>query len=425
MSSAKQPGKHQSWLLEGAVLVAALSSLASIFALAHYPPATAFHLVKFAVAQWTPFPFLETSYKWQREAWNHWEGTYLSKLQAKNNGRAILDIPMVPVQEFTDPAKLLQYIESTYGLDWRRKPLLLKGLWNIDELRSNTTRRLSEAGLLQEELVIPYFQDARVIGALAPNGKAPVRDIVANITLRGAPHKIGTQFLVQTYPELIQEVAPVEIVTHLFGDHFQPKHVVGAWGVPFLPALTTVPLFVAGSQFPGDNNDDYDNEGSSDSTTTSNSDNTPLKQSFTGLHCEPIGNVAVQLEGEKQWTLVSPEYSLMIRPSASADGRAFFVSGLTSDKELEAIPRYYATTHAGDAIWVPTWTWHRVDYRTSRKDTRSRSSGEGIQEKKTANIAIGGSLFHLRPLELLSNNPLFAVLVVPNLVKEIFRFKTQ
>ena len=42
---------------------------------------------------------------------------------------------------------------------------------------------------------------------------------------------------------------------------------------------------------------------------------------------------------------------------------SFFVSGLTPDNELEAIPRYYATTHAGDALWLPTWTWHRVDYR--------------------------------------------------------------
>ena len=427
------------------MLVAALSSFLSVFVLVHYPPATAWYLAKFALAQWTPYPFLDLSHRWQQEAWDHWEEKYLPKLlQAKNTTgssedtndnhnlhTAILDIPTVQVQEFgANPKKLLQYLESTYGVNWRSKPLLLKGLWNVDDLRSNTTRRLSEAGLLQEELDIPYFQDARVIGALSPNGKAPVKDIVANITMHGAPHKIGTQFLVQTYPELIQEVAPVDIVTHLFGDHFQPQHVVGLLGLPFLPASTTVPLFVAGSQLPRDKKDDNDQR-SSQTTPESDDTTTVAAEPFTGLHCEPIGNVAVQLEGEKQWTLVSPEYSLMIRPSASKDGRAFFVSGLTSDNELEVIPRYYATTHAGDALWVPTWTWHRVDYRMSRKDEkdssgeRGRQTNENMPQVKTTRISIGASLFHLRPLELLGNNPLFAVLVIPNLVKEIFRFNTQ
>lgn len=426
------------------MLVAALSSFLSVFALVHYPPNTAWHLAKFSVAQWTPYPFLDLSHRWQQEAWDHWEAKYLPKLlRAKTTGSSedtndndnpqmanILDIPTVQVQDFgANPEKLLQHLESTYGVNWRSKPLLLKGLWSVEDLRRNTTRRLSEAGLLQEELAIPYFQDARVIGALSPNGKAPVKDIVANITLHGAPHKIGTQFLVQTYPELIQEVAPVDIVTHLFGDHFRPQHVVGLLGLPFLPASTTVPLFVAGSQLPRDKKDDNDQESSQ--TTRESDDTFVAAEPFTGLHCEPIGNVAVQLEGGKQWTLVSPEYSLMIRPSASKDGRAFFVSGLTSDNELEAVPRYYATTHAGDALWVPTWTWHRVDYRMSRQDERDSSSERGRQtyerraEGKTTSIAIGASLFHLRPLELLSNNPLFAVLVIPNLVKEIFRFNTQ
>lgn len=442
--SKTRSSKLQHWIFEGAVLVAALSSFASVFVLVHYPPETAWYLAKFAVAQWTPYPFLDLSYRWQQEAWNHWEEMYLPKLRLtaglteqtndnisdnnKKPPKAILDIPTAPVQDLgSDPVKLLHYLEETYGDHWRRKPLLLKGLWNADELIANTTRRLSHAGLLQEALTIPYFKDARIVGALAPNGKAPVKDIVANISRHGAPHKIGTQLLIQTYPELIQEVAPNDIVTHLFGDHFQPQHVQPK--VPFLPASTTVPLFVAGSQLPRDKISDNEQD-SNGNTRPSSSSTTAIAEPFTGLHCEPIGNVAVQLEGEKQWTLVSPEYSLMLRPSASADGRAFFVSGLTSDEELESIPRYYATTRAGDALWVPTWTWHRVDYRISRQDTKVVSEGESqpvadIHEKGTSKIAIGASLFHLRPLELLGNNPLFAVLVIPNLIKEIFRFKTQ
>jgi len=411
---------HTHWLLEGAIIVAALSTLMPILLLGQYPTSTALYLVKFSVAQWTPYPFLDLSYKWQKEAWVHFEDTYLPKLRTKilsnEDSGAVLKIPTVHVQDFSDPANLLQHVESTFGKDWRRKPLLLKGLWDLKELKNNKTRRLSQTGLLQEELAIPYFRDARLIGALSPNDVAPVKDIVTNITQQGAPHKIGTQFLIQSYPELIQEVAPAEIVKALFGDRFQPKHVVGAFGLPFLPATTTVPLFVAGSTII----DDKQNFKQDDRNNRKES----LDRPFTALHCEPIGNVAVQLEGEKQWTLVSPEHSFMIRPSASPDGRAFFVSDLTAEKDMETIPKFYATTGAGDAIWVPTWTWHRVDYRMSPPDDIDADANEPLEAKKH-HIAIGASLFHLRPMELLGNNPLFAVLVVPNLLKELFRFKTQ
>jgi hypothetical protein len=317
----------------------------------------------------------------QEFAWAHWQQVHDRHIFGDE------ELASVNVQDHLED--LLPYLEETYGMDWRKRPLLLKGLWSPLEL-SNSTRRLSLKGLLQENLTIPYFSDARLPGALTPDSRAPVREVVANIT-HGAPHKIGTQFVVQTYPEIIQEVAPVNLVTELFGDYFTPESVKGTGPFRLLPALTTVPLFIAkGKQ--ADKNDIAAQDEARVST-----------QPYTALHCEPIGNVAVQLSGRKQWTLVRPEFSYLVKPSTSPDGRAFFASW-ASDYN---VPTYSAVTAAGDAIWVPTWTWHRVDYLESE------------------DIAIGGSLFHFRFLDFVSNNPLFAVLIVPNLLKELVGYNTQ
>jgi hypothetical protein len=56
---------------------------------------------------------------------------------------------------------------------------------------------------------------ALILTALTPDSRAYVREVVANIT-RGPPHYIGTQFVVQTYPEIIQEAHTV-VVSKSFG----------------------------------------------------------------------------------------------------------------------------------------------------------------------------------------------------------------
>jgi hypothetical protein len=81
--------------------------------------------------------------------------------------------------------------------------------------------------------MIPYFTDAHKY-AVSPNVKAPAKDIMANIS-RGDSLKIGTQLVVQTYPDLVNEVAPVDIVTGLFGEHFSPKDVTSLLGLSLLP----------------------------------------------------------------------------------------------------------------------------------------------------------------------------------------------
>lgn len=235
------------------------------------------------------------------------------------------------------------------------------------------------------DMDIQYFSDSRNVGALKPNSIASLREIIQNVTQDvNSTIKIGTQKPIETYPFLIETIAPNDIVTAFFGKRFQPDDVKPYLGV--LPPLTTVPIFLArGLQIP-------DNQ----------------KNVRTDLHCEPIGNIAIQLEGSKKWTLVHPKYSRLLQPTISKHGRAFFYSKLNpiNNHYLHDIPHYEIITNNGDGLWIPPWTWHRVDY---------------IPET----VSLAASLFHFRPWEFVVNNPLFAISIVPNLFKELFGWKTE
>jgi hypothetical protein len=268
-------------------------------------------IATWALLQWIP-SWSQAVDQYQERIWREW-----SDQHQQNQNATTSTIPTVDVQEHYD--NILEYLESTYGKDWRKRPVLFKNIWSQEQLQKKG-RRLSVDGLLSEPLEIPFFSDARKRGALSPDRRAPLGRVVANIT-RGQPHKIGTQFFIQTYPEVLQEVAPISLVTKLFGNYFDTKYLAGQRYI--IPGTLTVPLFVAS----GNMNDQ--------NTTT-----TPM----TGLHCEPIANCAVQLSGSKQWTLVDPEYSFLLQPSISPDGRAFFASWSPS---LEHVPRYSAVTSAG------------------------------------------------------------------------------
>lgn len=351
-------------------------------------------VLEWSIAQWVPWPFSSTLGRvLQENAWSKDDGEY--------NETIILECTVLDLSENTETIEtLVELLKAKYGADWRDRPLLLKRLWSRQELE-NKNRRLSLSGLLQENLSIPYFVNASAPYALSPDATAPVKSIVKNMTLGHHPHKIGTQLLVETYPELIQEVSPTDVVTALFGDYFSPSHVVGSGPFGLFPAMTTVPVFVArtGSKTTtaGDTTCTKDERTCTDSNTN--------VHPRTDLHCEPIGNVAVQLRGEKQWVLVSPQYSFRIQPAAAPDGRAFFAS---FSEDIREVPQYQVTTRAGDALWIPTWTWHRVDYVGEQED-----------------VAIGGSLFHFRAVDFVRNNPLFAMLIVPSLIKELVGYNTQ
>jgi hypothetical protein len=363
--------------------------------------------------------------------------------------RAPMEVNVLYVQDVDDP---LAYLERTYGKYWREKPLLLKGLWPESELKGNTSRRLSPTGLLQMNQTIPYFTDARVYGALEPDGEGQVREVVQRME-EGYPHKIGSQLIVQADPTLLEEVAPRQLVTKLFGDYFSIDHLLGhgkTFGI--FPGITTVPVFVANSdpsssslsstrnkeqslsqqekienKCTSDDNGDGETCDNNESVRSIPQDGPrPSRKAFdnpvTGLHCEPIANVAVQLSGSRMWTLVDPEYSWLLRPAISADGRSFYPSWVDS---VHHIPRYELTTHSGDAIFVPTWTWHRVDYAVARKADDDTDTDDNNDYDSSCMISIGASLFHFRVIDYFRRNPLFAILLVPAILKEAAGVSTQ
>ena len=197
-------------------------------------------------------------------------------------------------------------------------------------------------------------------------------------------------------PSWYSALCYVDVVTRLFGDHFQPEHLQS--GV--FPAWTTVPIFLARGL---ERSDDLSNGGSSSNNEKTQSNiQTEKRIVRTDLHCEPIANIAVQLTGEKRWTLIDPAYTNYLKPSVSREGRAYFFSNVNplDPAALEDIPHYEVITKTGDALWVPPWAWHRVDYIP------------GV-------VSFAASLFHFRPMEFFRNNPLFATLILPNLVKEL------
>ena len=117
----------------------------------------------------------------------------------------------------------------------------------------------------------------------------------------------------------------------------------------------------------------------------------------------------LMLGGRKRWILVGPDQSRYLRPTLSKDGRAYFVSSLPTDNPAESlahVQRWTVETGPGDALWVPTWTWHRVDYI------------DGV-------TALSASLFHFRIEQFLTHNPLYTGLAIPNIVKELIGWKTQ
>lgn len=350
-----------------------------------------------------------------RKAWESF-GSTTTQTTTDQGYLPPLDIPTLKVQDFLgNPQAARVFLETNHGQNWRETPILLQGLWTVDQLVSTTSSRvLTPKGLLnQHDIHIPYFSDATVVGALQPDAHDSISNIVQSM-LDGKPHKIGSQLLVQEHPELLPEVAPLEFLQELFGNHFTQNHIMGTpnrtgWRSWF-PGTTTVPVFIANTS-PLQTPDHTMNE------QTCYVDSKP----FTGLHCEPIANVAVQLWGSRTWTLVDPQHSFQLRPSIAKDGRSFFATQITTAELETQIPRYQITTTPGDAVWLPTWTYHKVDY-VYHSDEPSTSHDETLHEHQ---LSIGASLFHFRPVEYVRKNPLYALLLIPALVKELAGIKTQ
>ena len=258
-------------------------------------------------------------------------------------------------------------------------PFVIRGAL-ADALRNFSTDALRRPPL--SDVVVDYFFDATRPRHLVPDARAPLGAVVSNITARRARHKVGSQHVISRRGCCASTEA-LRAALAALAPRCSVADVFGAWrfGAAALDLrLLTVPLFVSGGS--------------------------PIA-TRTDLHSEPIGSVAVQLEGKRDWTLVPARDSAALRPAASPDGRAYFYSALGDDDLERVATRQRVTTFPGDALWVPPWTWHRVDY--------GRDGGPSV----------AASLFHFKPLAFLWSQPAFALAVLPNLAKELVGSKTQ
>jgi hypothetical protein len=364
-----------------------------------------------------------------------------------------LDIPTLDLTVATIRSDPLKHLIQTYGADWISRPLLLKGVWSREELL-DPNRRLSIPGLARDTLVLHYFSDARKL-VLTPDSEASLAQILKGIR-NGMPHKIGSQEYFKAYPDRLTEVAPTHLVSTLFGDRFTRDRLLGHIHNPMalIQGPLTVPIFVANAKVKSCGNDIKKDADTATTTSTCLADqhatgtgtSTTTARPFTGLHCEPIGNVSVQLAGAREWTLVQPEYWKWLRPTVSPDGRGFFASWAPA---IDHVPRYRLRTLPGDAVWVPPWTWHRVDYVVEDKNRNEVEKDSDFDETDEANgrsritcsatpdstssdddlqdstVALGASLFHFRPLDFVRRNPIYALILAPYLLGELLGTKTQ
>lgn len=283
----------------------------------------------------------------ERRAWDLWTAPHTPH-------------PTAPI-----PIPVVTSLDRT-GIDFSR-PFIFRGLLNGSDVLDWGPDFFSAPPY--GDVTVDFFPDARRVGTV-PEGRAPLREIARNITA-GGPQKFATEVVFRKFPDLLAS-ANLSFFPKLFGF---PLNVAA------IGSTLTAPLFFA--------------RGSNGTTTR------------TDLHCEPIANVVLMVTGSKRWLLLPPSQSWQLDPRISPDGRAYIVSSLhPTHPRVSTLQRYEVIAEAGDVLWVPAWTWHRVDYLP------------GI-----ASLSVG--LFHFRPWDFLRHNPLFAATVIPNLLKEYAGLKAQ
>jgi hypothetical protein len=317
--------------------------------------------------------------------WLTWEQNSSSSLFQSTNSSSLL-----PLLTFTS-------LNDIYKINLNQ-PFLLKNLTQHSMLTLQT--------LLNEpisNLEIDYFHDATIINTV-PNSRNTVGNIITKI-LQGGKEKIGTQMIIKNYPEIIQELVDANLwLKEIFSDDRVMK-----WRN--IDPMMTYPIFVSHGceTVPPREKEEKEKEDDDDEIITpSSSSHLKITTTRTDLHCEPISNVVIQTVGKKKWTLVLPEYSHLIRPTISPDGRAYFYSSLDPFDQhgLDHVPHYEFIAEEGDLLYVPTWTWHRVDY--------------------LPNItAVSLSIFQFIPKDYLFRNSVYAFTLLPNLIKEAIGMKEQ
>jgi hypothetical protein len=313
------------------------------------------------------------------------------------------------------------------------------------------SRKLTPDAIMNDpqlsNLLLPnYFIDAANktgYAALVPDvtpSQLTLSQFVKGILSGDHPNaKIGTQLIIEQFPDLRNEIIPPMLAKELFGwntilEDYKTSFrnlfysdEVGSWITKLVPPMTYYPVFIASNQQSSDGN----------------------THPRTDLHAEPIGNIASQLHGMRRWTLVPTMWSGLLRPTVSRH-RGYFFSNIDPlvelPKRLNSLPfTYTCITRRGDSVWIPPWVcvylfvtgwllishncsflsksfkmWHRVDY--DGNDGARHGANESASKDK---LSIGASIFHFYPTLYITNFPLFSFLIIPNLLKELFGFNIE
>ena len=332
------------------------------------------------------------------------------------------------------------------------RPFIVRGLLDgAAALENRSWLRTPPVG----ELLVPYYSDASG-GALRPDAVGTVARVVAAIEA-GGPQKLGTELVFRRHPELLTELGLTAPLARLWKEFTAARHAP----VPYLPPAACedpcLSVHTHGSRRASSADRPSSRDGSArpsrcrsswararptarltcaPTSTQSPSAGPSTRPPTTRRHprtynilvrpcvpCAPLhplpsplprstGSATLQLGGRKKWTLIPGDQSYRLRPSLAPDGRAFFCTRRAHGAAGVATLASAGTTHyeveqrPGDVLWVPTWTWHRVDYLPNV-------------------TALSVSLFHVRAEQLAAAQPLLTAAMVPALLKELVGWKTQ
>ncbi|MCG9892177.1 MAG: cupin-like domain-containing protein [Thermosynechococcaceae cyanobacterium MS004] len=84
--------------------------------------------------------------------------------------------------------------------------------------------------------------------------------------------------------------------------------------------------------------------------------------SVSALHCAIGTNLFINVYGQKEWVLLSPKYTSLLKPHLNEFGLfAFSEQDIFNPNDIsQRIPHYRVTLEPGDVLFIPPWWWHAV-----------------------------------------------------------------